>query len=66
MLKKLDIKVLLISILITAVATYRMYEVALVTGNWKGLYFSLAHMLIVICGVVVAIGIKKPTESKEG
>jgi hypothetical protein len=63
MVTRLDKKFLTIALVITLVATYRMYEVAKVTGNWKGLYFSIAHIVVVVIGVMVAIGFK---EHKEG
>ena len=63
MFSRVDKKLLSIAIIITAIATYRMYEVALVTGNWKGLYFSVAHITVVLVGVMIAVGFK---EHKEG
>ena len=51
MVTRLDKKFLTIALVITLVATYRMYEVAKVTGNWKGLYFSIAHIVVVVIGV---------------
>lgn len=63
MLTRIDKKIVAFALAITAIATYRMYEVAQVTGNWKGLYFSVAHILVVVFGVIVAIGFKEHKES---
>lgn len=62
MFTRLNKKLVAIALVITLAATYRMYEVAQVTGNWKGLYFSVAHILIVVFGVLVAIGFKEKNE----
>lgn len=57
-----DKKLLLIAGAIAALSTYKLYEVANVTGNWKGMYFSLLHIAVVAFGALYAIGIRSSSE----
>ena len=40
---------------ITLVVAYQLYQVASLTGNYEGLWFSLAHTVMVAVGVVLAL-----------
>ena len=52
------------AVAITLVVAYQLYQVARLTGNYEGMWFSLAHTVIVACGVVLALrGLAKKSAS---
>lgn len=40
---------------VTALCTYRLLITAAESGNWRGAWFSLAHVVIVAVGSVLAL-----------
>jgi hypothetical protein len=57
----IDKKLLIITSAIAAISAYKLYEVAIVTGNWKGMYFTLIHIGVVAFGALYAIGLRNPS-----
>ena len=52
------------AVAITLVVAYQLYQVARLTGNYEGMWFSLAHTVIVAYGVVLALrGLAKKSAS---
>ena len=43
------------AVAITLVVAYQLYQVARLTGNYEGMWFSLAHTVMVAVGVVLAL-----------
>jgi hypothetical protein len=48
-------KVVGIACVITAAVAYKLYQTAVATGNYEGMWFSLAHTVLVAVGVVLAL-----------
>jgi len=48
-------KCVALAIAITLVVAYQLFQRASVTGNYEGMWFSLAHTVIVAVGVVWAL-----------
>jgi hypothetical protein len=48
-------KLIVIAAIITAVITARLVQTALQTNNFEGLWFSIAHTVVVAVGVVWAL-----------
>ncbi len=46
---------LLGAVVVTALCAYRLMVTAAETGNWRGAWFSLAHVVIVAVGSVLAL-----------
>ena len=46
---------LLGAVVVTALCAYRLMVTASETGNWRGAWFSLAHVVIVAVGSVLAL-----------
>lgn len=44
----------IVTVVVVAVA-YQLYRTALITGNYEGMWFSLAHTVIVAIGAVCAL-----------
>jgi hypothetical protein len=40
---------------VALVCAYRLSLVAYETGNWRGMWFSLAHVLVVTVGVALSL-----------
>ena len=47
--------VTLAALTVTALCAYRLILTAQETGNWKGAWFSLAHVVIVAAAAVLAL-----------
>jgi hypothetical protein len=48
-------KVTWVALAVTVVSAYKLSLVAYETGNWRGMWFSLAHVLIVAIGVTLSL-----------
>jgi hypothetical protein len=48
-------KCVALAIAITLVVAYQLFQTARLTGNYEGMWFSLAHTVIVAVGVVWAL-----------
>ncbi len=48
-------QVLLVAVAVTALVIYKLFEVAQVTGNYEGMWFSLFHTVLVAIGAVLAL-----------
>lgn len=46
---------LLIAVSVVALCAYQLVFTAYETGNWRGAWFSLAHVLVVAVGTVLAL-----------
>jgi hypothetical protein len=47
--------VLLCAVAVVALCAYQLLFAAYETGNWRGAWFSLAHVVIVAFGAVLAL-----------
>jgi hypothetical protein len=48
-------KVAAVAAAVTVVSAYRLSLVAYETGNWRGMWFSLAHVIIVAIGATLSL-----------
>ncbi len=48
-------RTVLIALAVTACVAFQLYRTAEATGNWEGMWFSLAHTAIVAVGTVLAL-----------
>jgi hypothetical protein len=48
-------RTILIALAVTACVAFQLYRTAEATGNWEGMWFSLAHTAIVAVGTVLAL-----------
>jgi hypothetical protein len=49
-------KCVVAAVAITLVVAYQLYQVASLTGNYEGMWFSISHTVMVAVGVVLALG----------
>ena len=45
-----------VAVLVTLAVAYQLYSTAVSTGNFEGMWFSLAHTVLVAVGTVSALG----------
>jgi membrane protein CcdC involved in cytochrome C biogenesis len=48
-------QIVITAAVIFVLVAYKLSQVALETGNFEGMWFSLAHTAIVIVGVILAL-----------
>jgi hypothetical protein len=48
-------QIVIIAAVIFVLVAYKISQVALETGNFEGMWFSLAHTAVVSVGVIVAL-----------
>jgi hypothetical protein len=48
-------QIVLLAAVIFVVVAYKLSQVALETGNFEGMWFSLAHTAVVSLGVILAL-----------
>jgi len=48
-------QIVIIAAALFVLVAYRLSQVALETGNFEGMWFSLAHSAVVAVGVIVAL-----------
>lgn len=47
-------QVVAVSVVVTLIVAVRLLQCAMQTGNYEGMWFSLAHTIVVALGVIVA------------
>jgi hypothetical protein len=48
-------KVAWVAVAVTVVSAYKLSLVAYETGNWRGMWFSLTHVIIVAIGATLSL-----------
>jgi hypothetical protein len=51
--------VMTVAAVVTLVVAYQLYQTAQQTGNYEGMWFSLAHTVLVAIATVAALRVKK-------
>jgi hypothetical protein len=48
-------QVILVAVGVSALVAYKLFDVAVQTGNYEGMWFSLLHTALVAVGTVLAL-----------
>jgi hypothetical protein len=51
--------VIIVAAIVTVAVAYQLYKTAEQTGNYEGMWFSLAHTALVAIATVVALRVRK-------
>jgi cellobiose-specific phosphotransferase system component IIC len=51
--------VAIVAAVVTLIVGYQLYKTAAQTGNYEGMWFSLAHTVLVAIATVVALRVRK-------